>query len=318
MIERAPHSSPNFLTNVQAVEIWDHSLSPVAADLRVRFSFKMSAVGLDLRGRLVGPRCRYASTVEVAYPFRPLPPTAADAQTLSARVVVPEPCFWEPACPFLYEGFVEVCRDDTLLERYPIGRGFRQVQLSPHGLRWNGQPLPLRGVSRGKLTEDDARALRESGRNTVLISLPNDPAEILDFPGVLFESVEAYESADHVGLLVLARLPAEPKSTSSFVTDLGRPSCLGWLMSGEGLLDPARRALALAHLGGRHGELLGVELNWPVPAALLEGIAFICCRDSVLRELDQLPLPKLLLIDAGSRLPEAVAGRADVLGWIEV
>src|SRR5205085_9081719 len=56
-----------------------------------------------IAGRFMGPRCRYAGTVEVAHYLRPLPPGTA-APLNSQRVIVPEPSLWEPTTPFVYTG----------------------------------------------------------------------------------------------------------------------------------------------------------------------------------------------------------------------
>lgn len=72
--------------------------------------------GAELRGRLMGPRCGSASTIEVAYPLRPQPDG-------SARVVIPEPNLWEPERPYVYWGPVEVWHGGTLIaeERVEVG-----------------------------------------------------------------------------------------------------------------------------------------------------------------------------------------------------
>lgn len=79
----------------------------------------------QLRGRLVGPKCPGVSTVEVAYPLRSFPRPPADLPGLVARVVIPEPNLWEPACPFVYDGVVELWeegqrRDEFRVEGYKI------------------------------------------------------------------------------------------------------------------------------------------------------------------------------------------------------
>lgn len=66
-----------------------------------------------LRGRLVGPRCPGVSTVEVAYLFRPLPPTSdRPAERLAVRVLIPEPNLWTEETPFFYEGSLELWQDE--------------------------------------------------------------------------------------------------------------------------------------------------------------------------------------------------------------
>src|SRR5262249_18790282 len=63
----------------------------------------------EIRGRLMGPRCAYSSTVEVAYPIRMVKHEYGkeDHPYVSTQVIIPEPCFWEPETPFLYQGIIE-------------------------------------------------------------------------------------------------------------------------------------------------------------------------------------------------------------------
>src|SRR4051812_37737852 len=84
-------------------------LDAAAAELLVHAEVDDTG-GVVLRGRLMGPRCPGVSTVEVAYPLKPLPADPHRPGRVSARVVIPDPNLWEPAHPFVYWGPVEVWR----------------------------------------------------------------------------------------------------------------------------------------------------------------------------------------------------------------
>src|SRR5262245_21813467 len=107
----------------RGLDVWTHALSPVEAEVRARLSWSRPEPTLELRGRLVGPRCRYATTVEVAYPFRGLPRGQHEPHAVAVRALIPEPSLWEPTCPFLYEGPLEVWQGDGFLHRRPIQHG---------------------------------------------------------------------------------------------------------------------------------------------------------------------------------------------------
>ncbi|MCS7047225.1 MAG: hypothetical protein NZO58_12780 [Gemmataceae bacterium] len=85
-----------------------HRLDPVMADLRLTFA--PLPEGVAARGRLLGPRCPGVSTVEISHALRPIgtPPT-------EYQVLIPEPCWWSPARPYVYEGPVEFWREGTKL-----------------------------------------------------------------------------------------------------------------------------------------------------------------------------------------------------------
>src|SRR5579871_3141472 len=82
------------------------SVEPVrvsAAEAVIDVRVELEVEGVELRGRLVGPRRPGVSTVEVDYPLRP-----ASDNPLSLRAVIPEPNLWSADAPFRYDGRVEV------------------------------------------------------------------------------------------------------------------------------------------------------------------------------------------------------------------
>src|SRR5262249_5856055 len=106
-------SDRHMSNHIIQVDVHDHALSPVAGEVRVvvRTGFRTPATAV--RGRLMGPHCRFAETVEVAYPMRPVPtPALSDQNELVCRVVVPEVSLWDPQSPFLYAGPVELWEGD--------------------------------------------------------------------------------------------------------------------------------------------------------------------------------------------------------------
>ena len=57
----------------------------------------------------MGPKCAGVTTVEVAYPLRPPPATAAGAaEALTVRAVIPEPNLWTEQTPYYYDGPLEL------------------------------------------------------------------------------------------------------------------------------------------------------------------------------------------------------------------
>src|SRR5207249_10692960 len=93
---------------IRSVQMYDRLLNPAEAELWLNVLLAGPTTRLELRGRLMGPRCRFASTVEVAYPLRPRSgPTGRD-DLRGLRVLIPEPSYWDPESPFLYEGTLDV------------------------------------------------------------------------------------------------------------------------------------------------------------------------------------------------------------------
>jgi hypothetical protein len=323
MIRITPVSTAQPPVELRAVEVRNHTLTPVEAEVRLVFSLGGAVAGLEIRGRLVGPRCPYASTVEVAYPVRLL--VRAEPDTLIGRVLIPEPSLWDPIAPFRYEGYAEVVRGGEPLYRVEITHGLRALQLGPRGLRWNGQPVTLRGVARQQLTESDALRLRQAGSSALLLSLTRRIGE-LDGKGRTAPNPEALaacadnlalcEAADRLGFWVIARVPNVPETGFRWARHLGDYACgVGWLVPQEAFEEVAWGDAAIAQLGNRSGCLLGVELKRPVSEKQLAGVAFLCCREELLPELKRLPWPKLILTDRDP-LPDGMPAASDLLGWV--
>jgi hypothetical protein len=87
-------------------------VSPAEAEVWVVAEVEAVTPTTELRGRLVGPLLPGRTTVEVPYPFRPLPgPATGPPRSLAVRVVIPEPNLWTEAAPFVYEGPLELWQD---------------------------------------------------------------------------------------------------------------------------------------------------------------------------------------------------------------
>jgi hypothetical protein len=200
--------------HILGVTVRDRSLTPAAAELRVVVQTAFCTPRTEIRGRLMGPHCPFASTVEVAYALRPLP----EADELSARVVIPEPSFWDPQSPFLYGGPVELWEDGGRCEVVQVRHGLRVLRFGPRGLTVNGRPLALRAKELTTACPDDeALRLRRSGYNLLIAPVAEETAALWD-------------TGDRLGFLVAGRVNADDAETPARLAELRRhPSCLGWL-----------------------------------------------------------------------------------------
>jgi hypothetical protein len=214
---------------ITRVEISNRSLTPAEAEVWLTVHAEQVTATSEARGRLMGPSCPYSSTVEVAYPLRPFAHPPADVPPLTLRVVIPEPSLWDPVSPFLYRGPVELWQDGLCCDSVTVRHGLCTALLTPHGLRWNGKPFPLRGRAVRQLTDDNAMALRRAGYNLLLAPI-DEPA--------------TWEIADRLGFLVIGELPQLDDISFQCAAQLAmHPSCLGWLVDA---LDP--KSLAKASL----------------------------------------------------------------------
>ena len=217
--------------------------------------------------------------MEVAYPLRPL----ARPDGLSGRVVIPEPSLWEPSCPFLYGGAVELWEAGVRCDQTPIRRGLRRVLLGPAGLRVNSEPLVLRGRTVTECDEAQAESLRRGGVN-LLTAAAGSPADL-------------WNIADHQGFFVLGRLnDLRAASLKSTVALSDHPSCLGWL------LPPGAHDAAAVIRRLNRQTLVGVELSEAPRDPLPTDVNFIACPAGRADGLRPLGLP-VLLLDDGPAMP---------------
>jgi hypothetical protein len=276
---------------IEHVTVRQRQLDPAQAELRVSVRPAARTAATEVHGRLTGPRCPFASTVEVAYPLRPVAGEAGDEVLL--RVVIPEPTLWDPVCPFLYAGAVELWEGGRRCGQVPLSHGLRVLALGPRGLRLNGRPLALRGRAVGRFTEDDALALRRSGHN-LLLADAGDGA--------------VWDLADRLGFLVLGRVARADDDTQRRLGErAGRPSCLGWLAPAP---DVAA-ALAGRPADPAGGGWVGLEADALPAGPLPAGVRFLA---GLAAADPSAALPRLVPL-GGAAFPEGPAPDG-VLGWV--
>jgi Glycosyl hydrolases family 2 len=230
---------------IRSIHLRDASLVPAEAVVHVVVFPERIDAGTQVRGRLMGPRCRFASTVEVAYHLRQL---SASADSVTLRAVIPEASFWDPQSPHLYAGPVELWQDGQRVEAITVRHGLRHLTLGPRGLRVNGRLLALRGRRVTGLDDTAALALRESGYNLVVVPVKEETKAI-------------WEVADRIGLFVLGRLEGEAGLRGVLS---GHPSCLGWLKGDDGVLVGETEASFVARASGQgNGDRPALLLDAP-------------------------------------------------------
>ena len=204
---------------IRQIEVRDRSLVPAEAEVWITATIEQPTPTTELRGRLMGPRCPYASTVEVAYPLRPLPPgRAPEPAGLTRHVIIPEACLWEPESPFLYQGLIELWQDGQRCDRLTLCHGLRSIQLSERGLRMNGRLLALRGRCLRVCSDEEALMLRQAGNNLLVAPVKGS-------------TLPLWEQADRLGFLMLGRVENNSEETRrSLETASRHPSCLGWIL----------------------------------------------------------------------------------------
>jgi hypothetical protein len=274
------------------VQIWTHFLDPMRAEVRL----SITGEGREIRGRLMGPRCPFASTVEVAYPVRPV--------GSQGQVIIPEPSLWEPLCPFLYEGPVECWSEGALKEQAWVSHGLRNFFLGPKGFLLNGRPLLLRGTVLDQGRETDLLQLRQQGYNAILA-----PAD----------QVELWDLASRLGFLMLGRIDEKIASSTSFRHLHSHPptSSLAWVWSEDFGSSEKGKALGAEVTKtmepGKQGGYYGLFLPSMPGQQFVMNVSFLVVHETNVEEMRPLKMPMIVLKNKGT--PDFQG--PNILGWID-
>jgi hypothetical protein len=293
------------MTNhIRQVQLQNRVLNPAEAEIWVRVFPDQVTRTTEVHGRLTGPHCPYATTVEVAYPLRPLPRPIDGLPGLTMRVVIPEPSWWDPVSPFLYSGPIELWQDGERCDVVEVRHGLRSLSLTGPRLRLNGQPLTLHAVECEQCSEQEALRLHQAGFNTLLVPVQDDTREIWDL-------------ADRVGFLVLGRLSLNGQPTASpdvSFTDR-HPSHLGWLLEADAIgADQLADAVSLMRRR-LSNPLVGIELR-RIQESIPAGAQFVLCDVESLPSLATIALPKLIRADVNDELRQEMQSLPGVLGTV--
>jgi Glycosyl hydrolases family 2 len=112
----------------------------------------------SLTGQVRGPRCLHAQTLPVSAKLVDQGP----GPTLLARAILPDPCFWWPDLPAIYDVTIELRQGTEVVASARRELGLRSLGIRGRNLVLNGKPWVLRGVSTYATTERLPRAWHEA------------------------------------------------------------------------------------------------------------------------------------------------------------
>jgi hypothetical protein len=205
---------------IQELRIQDGQLIPAQAEVWTSVVPEKQTPTTELSGRLMGPRCPFSNTVEIAYPLGIAPPshTPPGLSGLIRRVVIPEACLWEPESPFLYQGLIELWQDGRRCDQVAISRGLRYFLIGKNGLTLNSRPLMLHGQAIVPRKDEEALVLRQQGYNLLIVPIEPD-------------TLAVWERADRLGFFVLGQIMDHSEETLRCCSLISQhTSCLGWLV----------------------------------------------------------------------------------------
>lgn len=189
------------------------------AHARVYAQFQTSETeGLTLAGRLRGPTCAYADTLQTTLPFVDRGP----GPSLLAEAYVLEPSFWTPDLPHLYRAELELRRGSEVIARTERPFGLRPLGAIGRKLVLDSRRWVLRGLLAGEAENADLASWRASSMAMVV----HNPSDKL------------CQEASRLGVLIAAQLSAEQTSE---IERLSRWAAVGIAILPQGAAVPDER-----------------------------------------------------------------------------
>jgi hypothetical protein len=272
------------------------------AHARVYAQFKTAdRDGLTLAGRLRGPTCAYAHTLQTTLHLADRGP----GPSLLAEAYVLEPSFWTPDLPHLYRAEVELSRGGEVIARAERPFGLRPLGVIGRKLMFEARRWVLRGVLANEAATSDLETWRAS---SAAIVIPNPSDALCD-------------EASRLGVLLVAELTA---ADATEIQRLGRWPAVGIIVLPQGAPNPGcKRGTNLILAERFHGTGPISAQPW-AQAVVCEvrqieqfveqiascSLAVIACRPAS-------PLASVALGRAAcDELQRDLAGRAELAGYI--
>ena len=183
-----------------------------------------------LEGRIVGPTCRYSSTLQARIPLahRGLT-TWGDRMALLAEAAVPDPCPWSTELPFLYRAVGDVVVGPTTRAAFEQPFGLRRLSIVRRKIALEGRLWVPRVVRREAVVEP---APLQSWRTADTALFVDDPDETL------------CRAADETGVVLFARAPQPVDDRNAALRRYGTHPSIAVVELPAAAHDPATANLA--------------------------------------------------------------------------
>jgi Glycosyl hydrolases family 2 len=125
------------------LDVFYGELTPARATVYARLEGMENTTGLSLSGVVCGPRCFYSKTLPATFRLH----DAGPGPSLLAKSLVPDPSYWSPETPHIYDVTVELRKGTEIIASEVRQIGFKPLGISGRFFTWEGKPWVLRGVS---------------------------------------------------------------------------------------------------------------------------------------------------------------------------
>lgn len=231
----------------QRIELFYGGASANRVMVYARLRDEPAGAGLALGGYLRGPHCLYSTTLPATIRLT----DAGPGDSLLAKALVPDPCYWSEELPFLYDVHVELLRDGAVIASADRALGMRSFGPRGKFFYLGGK----RWTVRGALAPSEKPLDLLAWHDTPLTLVANSPGDAL------------CEEAARVGVMIVARLDQSVDHAAE-IARLARHASVGVVALAVDAVDPAWHALAPNLLLARDlalAPLAGTEGSVPSP-----------------------------------------------------
>lgn len=268
------------------------SYDPAKAELHLQYTGMEAFDATSWKGSVIGPYCHGRQTIAIAHT---LEASSGDAFT----VRIPEPCYWSPEVPFLYEVVLESSQ-----LKYRHRWGLQSLTIKRNQFQLNQEKLALRGVRFTQpLTTELANRLKHDHVNLLVTPLSHEAATIA-------------QVGSELGLYVLYEVnPDEDELLWHAESTLFQHiSTLGFVLPQSAMQNPQLWHNAMLHLHRQRRDVfIGISIE-TVPLSMVQGhVEFILSPVQFMPDLAAVKMPALVLVRRfdllSEQLPLNWAGR---------
>lgn len=190
---------------LQDIQIFYGAATNTSAQVYAQVKSVSDLSGLRLTGCVRGPRAEEVRTLPTSIDLADLGP----GQSLLARAVVPDPSFWSPDVPAVYDVTVELRDQQRIRETVKRSLGIRHFGARGSSLYLAGRRWVLRGIMADRIDSDDVDLLLATNASIVSFSPSQKLCEIASRRGVVVAALlPGSESSIRKELLRLSLWPA--------------------------------------------------------------------------------------------------------------
>lgn len=179
------------------VEVFYGDAHEALARVYVRLVDEVARHGMSISGTISGPNCIYARTLPSHFRLD----DRGGGQEPLAEAVVPDPCFWSPAEPYLYTARVSVTEGGDMVTLPDQVFGIRRFGARGRRLYLDGKNWVARIVESNDVEFETFPRWREAGASLLVAVPSNELCDAASQIGVLLMPVVRGEAAQVVAEL---------------------------------------------------------------------------------------------------------------------